>query len=193
MKRMGFVILLGLILFSSSALGQGGYKWVDEKGTVHFTDDLSQVPDKYRDQISETKPQGKPVLSPSGEPPKSTGEEKKIQPPSESASEEKDLLGRGEDWWRATAKKWNEKLETAQKDYQKAFKEWKLKEQELESSKFKPDSLKRKLKLELNALEEKVRGCENQVEEAKNMVENVLPEQARKYGANPDWLIIEKP
>jgi hypothetical protein len=27
------------------------YKWVDEKGTVHFSEDESNVPEKYRDQI----------------------------------------------------------------------------------------------------------------------------------------------
>ncbi len=193
MKKIGFLVLTGLILFFSLAFGQGSYKWVDEKGTVHFTDDLSLVPDKYRDQVSETKSQGKPIPHSSGEPTKSIGKEKEIPPPSESASEEKDVLGRGEGWWRATAEEWNKKLEAARKNYEKAYNEWKLKAQELESSKFKPDSLKRKLKAELNALEQKVRGCEHQVEEAKNMVENVLPEQARQYRANPDWLIIEKP
>jgi hypothetical protein len=30
------------------------------------------------------------------------------------------------------------------------------------------------------------------MEEAKNMLENVLPKQARDYRANPDWLKIEK-
>ena len=27
------------------------YKWVDEKGTVHFSEDESSVPEKYRDQL----------------------------------------------------------------------------------------------------------------------------------------------
>jgi hypothetical protein len=27
------------------------YKWVDEKGTVHFSEDESSVPEKYRDQV----------------------------------------------------------------------------------------------------------------------------------------------
>jgi clan AA aspartic protease (TIGR02281 family) len=49
------------------------YKWVDEKGTIHFTDDLSSIPEKYRPdaetrkptkEISAPKPQGnsKPSL-----------------------------------------------------------------------------------------------------------------------------------
>jgi len=27
------------------------YRWVDEKGTVHFTDDNSRVPEKYGQQV----------------------------------------------------------------------------------------------------------------------------------------------
>jgi hypothetical protein len=47
MKKMGFSIFMGLILCCSLAFGQEVYRWVDEKGTVHFTDDLGQVPEKY--------------------------------------------------------------------------------------------------------------------------------------------------
>ena len=31
------------------------YKWVDEKGTVHFTDDISTIPEKYRQDVEERK------------------------------------------------------------------------------------------------------------------------------------------
>ncbi len=36
-----------LLVFSCPAFGEM-YKWVDEKGTLHFADDLSKVPEKYR-------------------------------------------------------------------------------------------------------------------------------------------------
>jgi predicted aspartyl protease len=39
--------LLFFILFISPCYGEM-YKWVDEKGTLHFADDLSKVPEKYR-------------------------------------------------------------------------------------------------------------------------------------------------
>mgnify|MGYP006270071921 FL=1 len=29
------------------------YKWVDEKGTVHFTDDVSTIPEKFRQDVEE--------------------------------------------------------------------------------------------------------------------------------------------
>jgi clan AA aspartic protease (TIGR02281 family) len=48
------------------------YKWVDEKGTIHFTDDPSSIPEKYREdaetrkpskEISTPRPQEKPKPS----------------------------------------------------------------------------------------------------------------------------------
>jgi hypothetical protein len=192
MKQVGLIILLGLILFSFSAFGQGVYKWVDENGTAHFTDDLSLVPERYQDQIREKKPQGKPA-PPSIESPGSVGKEKEIESAPESASEQKDLLGRGEEWWRATANEWNKKFVTARANYEDAYNKWKAKEQELQASQFKPDSAKRKLKAEAKTLEENVKDWEKQMEEAKDMLDNVLPKQAIDDHANPEWLNIEEP
>jgi len=48
-----FIILLTVLVPSSYA---EMYKWVDEKGTVHFTDDLSNIPEKYRPDAETRKP-----------------------------------------------------------------------------------------------------------------------------------------
>jgi len=189
MKKIVLLVIIGLTL-SSMAFGQEVYKWVDEKGTAHFTDDLGLVPEKYRDQILTEKRPKEPTPSPlplSVGPPKSSEAGKEA----ESPPVQKDILGRGEEWWRAKAIEWNEKFKAARRNYEMAYSEWKSKEHELEASKFKPDSLKRKLKAEIKILEEKAKGREKQMEEAKNMLENVLPKQARDYQADPGWLKIE--
>ena len=50
-------ILIALALPASAEM----YKWVDEKGTVHFTDDISSIPEKYRENVEERKtPKGMP-------------------------------------------------------------------------------------------------------------------------------------
>jgi clan AA aspartic protease (TIGR02281 family) len=56
MVKMRHVILVLAILIGifSVAFGQM-YKWVDEKGTVHFTDDLSKIPEKYRTGVESRK------------------------------------------------------------------------------------------------------------------------------------------
>src|SRR4030042_51233 len=192
MRRMILFISIGLIFSSFLALGQEVYKWVDEKGTAHFTDDLGLVPEKYRDQIltekRPKKPTPPPPLSPPPfEPPKSTEAGKEAGP----TPVQKDILGRGEEWWRTKAIEWNEKFKTARRNYEMAYSEWKSKENALEASKFKPDSVKRKLKAEIKVLEEKQKHGEKQMEEANNMLENVLPKQARDYQADPKWLKIE--
>jgi clan AA aspartic protease (TIGR02281 family) len=45
--KFSFLLLL-ILVFSASSGGAEMYKWVDEKGTVHFADDISNVPEKYR-------------------------------------------------------------------------------------------------------------------------------------------------
>jgi clan AA aspartic protease (TIGR02281 family) len=96
--RFRFMVPLVIILavLVSSSYGEM-YKWVDEKGTVHFTDDLSNIPEKYREDAETRKPSNeilpsevkdKPISSPPSEGPK----------PSESEGAEVDLLRRGEIW-----------------------------------------------------------------------------------------------
>ncbi|MBM4338902.1 MAG: DUF4124 domain-containing protein [Deltaproteobacteria bacterium] len=49
------ILLIVLILFVTPCYGEM-YKWVDEKGTLHFADDLSKVPEKYRPDAELRKP-----------------------------------------------------------------------------------------------------------------------------------------
>jgi len=85
--------LLFFLLLETPCFGQM-YKWVDEKGTVHFTDDLSKVPEEYRrdaesrkttEETSAPEPSKKPM-------PPATGKA------SEVAGYEVDLIRRHELW-----------------------------------------------------------------------------------------------
>ena len=42
------LILIVMMSFFTSPVDAEMYKWVDEKGTVHFADDLSKIPEKYQ-------------------------------------------------------------------------------------------------------------------------------------------------
>jgi len=52
-KRIVIVILLsfGLVSVFQLAHGQAIYKWIDEKGTVHFSEDPNAVPEKYESKV----------------------------------------------------------------------------------------------------------------------------------------------
>jgi clan AA aspartic protease (TIGR02281 family) len=53
MKRaiLPFFIVIVLVSLSYGEM----YKWVDEKGTIHFTDDFSKIPEKYRSDTESRK------------------------------------------------------------------------------------------------------------------------------------------
>jgi hypothetical protein len=183
MKRIMLFILVGMTILPFVAGGQEIYQWVDEKGTVHFTDDLGQIPEKYQDQVKEKKIPKEPAPSPSIRP--SQG-----KPPPEPSAGKKDILGRGEDWWRDKAMEWKQRLTKADQDYAAAESALKAKEKQLEQSIYKPDSFKRRLEAEIKVLEEKANEQKRQVDEAKNMLEKVLPKQAEEYRADPSWVRV---
>ena len=187
MKRTGLLILIGLIFYCAVSRGQEVYQWMDEKGTLHFADDLGLVPERYRNQVQKKKPPKEPSSLPSSQVPQSVKTDREL----ELSPERKDLLGRGEEWWRAKAKEWNERLLNTQKNYETANADYKKKEKELEQSKLKPKSLQRKLKSEMKALEEKVNDWKKQRDEAKNMLEKVLPKEAEELNADLNWIKIE--
>jgi hypothetical protein len=56
------------------------YKWVDEKGTVHFTDDLSTIPEKNREGAETRKPPKETPTPKSQEKPKPSLTEKISEP-----------------------------------------------------------------------------------------------------------------
>ena len=188
MKRASLFFLIGIVLASSLVSAQAIYRWVDEKGSIHFADDPSLIPEKYRDQTKIEKirtesppsaPQAQPQAVPTGPPSVKTAE-----PP----SGRKDVLGRGEDWWKAQAKMWKEKLQNTQKNYETANAAVQAKQKEIDDAIFKPDSYKRKLEAEKKVLQDKANESAKQVDEAKNMLDTELPRQAEEYLADPAWV-----
>ncbi len=55
---MRFLTLFTVVVLTLSVPSSYGqtYKWVDDKGTVHFTDDLSTIPEKHREGAETRKP-----------------------------------------------------------------------------------------------------------------------------------------
>jgi aspartyl protease family protein len=55
-KMMVIVFCIVLLTIFVSPGNAEMYKWVDDKGTVHFTDDFSTIPEKYREDAETRKP-----------------------------------------------------------------------------------------------------------------------------------------
>jgi clan AA aspartic protease (TIGR02281 family) len=96
MRIIIFTIVIILAVLVSASYGEM-YKWVDEKGTVHFTDDLSKIPEKYRED-AETRRPSKEILSPEVEEKSSSSPPSEVPRSSKSEGVEVDLLRRGEIW-----------------------------------------------------------------------------------------------
>jgi hypothetical protein len=62
-----FILLMLLLPFAFKTVEAEIYQWKDEKGTIHFTEDETAIPEKYRDQVKkshfteESKPEGENV------------------------------------------------------------------------------------------------------------------------------------
>jgi clan AA aspartic protease (TIGR02281 family) len=55
MKVIFLSLFILLVVFTSAGDGEV-YKWVDEKGTIHFADDLSNIPENYRTDVETMTP-----------------------------------------------------------------------------------------------------------------------------------------
>ena len=50
LSYLGWIILLLIFFQTSSSFSGEVYRWTDEKGTIHFTDDGSTIPKQYSDR-----------------------------------------------------------------------------------------------------------------------------------------------
>ncbi|MBI5575829.1 MAG: DUF4124 domain-containing protein [Deltaproteobacteria bacterium] len=69
------IVLAAFLLLSPSAAGADIYRWVDESGTAHFTDDVSNIPAPYRGKAKTIIKEAPPETSPAPRP------EPAFQPP----------------------------------------------------------------------------------------------------------------
>jgi len=174
MNKLLMIILF--IVFISEISFAEVYKWVDEKGVVNFTDDILQVPEKYRPKAEKMGlPEGKEETKGEGE---STSKKK------EEAY--RDRLGRGEDYWKGRVEGWKNKL----KDSQERLEALRVKYNELTErvNDSKSTAERGNLRRERDQVKNGMDQCKTQIDEAKNMLDKKIPEEAELYKAKPEWL-----
>src|SRR4030042_4226121 len=176
MKTTSFLIFLTSFFIAQLTFAQV-YKWVDEKGDVHYTDDILQVPEKNRPKTEkmgnmEEKPEPKVQSETSPSP-------KKEEP-------YKDRLGRGEEYWKERTESWKKKLASGQDKVENLGLKYNDLTEKYNASK---SSVERAtLRNERDQVKNEIDKYKQEVEEAKIMLEKNLPEEAQLYKAKPEWL-----
>ncbi len=82
--RFAFLISVLIFHFSGTAYSEI-YKWVDDKGEVHFTDDASNIPEQYLNQV-ERKTTPRVLREQPPQSPLTKGESKGVVPPEKSST-----------------------------------------------------------------------------------------------------------
>lgn len=170
MKKV-FITVFVLALIVSVAYGVTVYKWVDKGGGVHFTDDYTNIPAQYRNQVKTEETEE----SQRGETP---------TPSSALKSEEirVDRDGQGEDYWRSRVSAWRKQLQEATENYESINKKLRTRIED-ESSKL---STSTQLTEKQQWIEERSK-YEAEIKEANEMLGKIAKE-AEEAKANPAWL-----
>ncbi|MBS3920410.1 MAG: DUF4124 domain-containing protein [Deltaproteobacteria bacterium] len=172
------IVAFVTLLLTSTLQAHTFYKWVDEKGTVNYTDDYNTIPPVHRGQV-----EIEWVHEEGPTPP--------IQKMTPQKREEirKDTWGQGETYWRGKVRPWKEFLKTAEANYEKAHEKFMGKAMEFSRSRFGAWS-KTQYKLniiELDRLKGEMIKYADQIAEAREAMEKISKE-AKEEKTNPDWL-----
>lgn len=188
---MPSILLMFLALTLVPASSGGGeedrrflYQWTDEQGSVHISDGIEKVPRQYRNRATRIE-QG---TAGSAEPP---------QPEPERGSQEQGGFGFTLDDASAQNDE-DRKIEWQQRMYD-ARQRMADAEERIQNSGERLKALQEKTgyglygytpeaAAEASRLEEELARAQSDLEEARNQVENVIPEEARKAGIPPGWL-----
>jgi len=176
MKQILAIILFILLIFEISFAEV--YKWVDEKGVSHFTDDIMQIPEKNRPKaeiIEFSEEAGKEESKGEGE----------ITPKAKEETQG-DRLGRGESYWKGRMEEWRKKLRERQdrlETLRAKYNELTMKHNESKST-----AERGNLRTERDQVKNEMDQCKIQIEEAKDMLEKKIPEEAELYKARPEWV-----
>ncbi len=107
-----FVVVV-FVIHSHISLAQDVlYKWLDEKGVVHYTDDPGNVPSKFRSRVEQKTTEKRPPLQPGDEQPPTPLSEKKI-------TVHTDVMGRNKEWWLGQKKYWQDEVDRLKKQIKK--------------------------------------------------------------------------
>jgi hypothetical protein len=152
------------------------YQWVDDKGIVHITDSLGKVPKQYNDKAIKMTQPGKEDVD----------QEQQVQQrpvyPSEAETE-----GDG------TAMKavWQQRMRGAKQRLADAEKRYEKLDQHRNAllRNWGADAFGRRTeRIEAEKIEQQMKEVQQEIDDARNEIEVVIPDEARKANVPPGWL-----
>jgi hypothetical protein len=182
-KEMKIILLSLIFLFSTEFSFAEIYKWVDDRGIVHFTDDFTQVPEKNRTKVErlgtseervDTKNENESLSK------RKVGETRPREEPY------RDRTGKGEAYWKGRVEESSKRL----KDAQEKVNNLRVKYNDL-TEKFnesKNSAERMNLRKERDQIKNEIERYKAEIEEAKNILDKKIPEEAEMFKAKPEWI-----
>ncbi len=153
------------------------YEWTDEKGVGHITDTLGNVPEKYRSRARRVEIRKKK------EQPGALPAQPELTPtPQDQGASVDDEERKAE--WRRKIGDWKDRLAEAEKRYQELDEERNALIRRWGVLSYAPPDTK----VRVEKVDEEMEAVQKQIDEARKMINVVIPEEARKAGVPPGWL-----
>jgi hypothetical protein len=155
------------------------YEWIDNNGVVHMTDDPSKVPKKYR----------KKNLKKRAEPRKEEGQESSqdeaIKPETESTHSDQEFeQNLRQDEWQQRYLDWKDRLRQSEQRHQSLQQRRANLTTKWGSAALAPPDVRE----EVVQVDKALLDTQAEIDEARHMIEVVLPDEARKAGVPPGGL-----
>jgi DNA repair exonuclease SbcCD ATPase subunit len=187
MRSIIIVVALLITVFSVSARTRAEegnnerksylYEWTDDSGAVHITDKLGNVPEQYRAQARKIEESRKGEAGGDQQTQRVTG-----GPSGPEGEEETEESRKAE--WQDRIREWKTRLAQAEKRYRELDQQ----RTELLMSWGGPAYGPIENKVKAEQIEQQMKEIQKQIDEARNMLDVVIPEEARKAGVPPGWL-----
>ena len=176
-NRMMIRIVLSLLMILTATLSFGEtYQWTDERGGIHYTDEYTKVPERFRSNMKKIEEEKETTsIKKEGEIPEK-GKEAPL----------KDRLGRGEEYWKTLVGELKNKIRALQEKNENLRLKYNELTQKHNNSK---SSLERgNFRRERDQTKSEMDQIKVEIEELMIMLEKKIPEEAELFGAKPEWI-----
>ncbi len=155
------------------------YEWTDDRGNVHVTDDFGDVPEKYRDKVRK-----RVEMAPKPGPGQGREVQEETVPPLSQESEQGSDEASKKAEWQQRLRDWKGRLAEAEKRYADLEQE----RNELLRRWGTPAYAPPGDRIKAQQIEQEMEQVKKEIDEARNMIDVVIPDEARKAGIPPGWL-----